>query len=156
MRPGTVSNLNKKIYERIKRWRNRAINANHPYVYLRYLKKRGLKGIRLFVSDACLALIESNHEFYPGAKWQRCVVHFYRNVFSVVPRRKVKQVAMMLKAIHASEDCQAAVQKPQAVVEKLEVLKLRQAAKMVRDTIIMISPLLTGGGLGPTTLLGRS
>jgi transposase-like protein len=36
------------------------------------------------------------------------VVHFYRNVFTVVPRGKVKQVAMMLKAIHASEDHAAA------------------------------------------------
>ena len=32
--PGTVSNLNKKIYERIEKWRSRPIEGNHPYVYL--------------------------------------------------------------------------------------------------------------------------
>ena len=36
---------------------------------------------------------------FPEAKYQRCTVHFYHNVFSVVPRSKVKLVAKMLKAI---------------------------------------------------------
>ena len=103
--------------------------------FLRHLKKRGLKGVRLFISDACLGLIESIQEFYPEARWQRCVVHFYRNVFSVVPKGKVKQVARMLKAIHASEDREAAVDKAKSVTEKLEALKLHQAAKKVRENI---------------------
>jgi transposase-like protein len=42
------------------------------------------------------------------AHWQRCTVHFYRNVFSHVPRPKMREVAAMLKAIHAAEDVQAA------------------------------------------------
>jgi transposase-like protein len=83
--------------------------------FLRHLKKRGLAGVRLFISDACLGLIESLHDFYPTARWQRCTVHFYRNVFTVVPRGKVKHVAMMLKAIHASEDLQAARDKAKSV-----------------------------------------
>ena len=40
-------------------------------------------------------------EVFPEAKYQRCTVHFYRNVFSVTPRSKVKLAAKMLKAIHA-------------------------------------------------------
>jgi hypothetical protein len=43
--------------------------------------------------------VENLAEFYPEAKWQRCVVHFYRNVWTAVPTGKVKQVAGMLKAI---------------------------------------------------------
>ena len=54
--------------------------------FLRHLKDRGLTGVRLVVSDKCLGLVESLGEFYPQASWQRCVVHFYRNVFTVVPR----------------------------------------------------------------------
>jgi putative transposase len=46
--------------------------------FLRELKQRGLKGVRMFVSDKCLGLVENFAEFYPEAKWQRCVVHFYR------------------------------------------------------------------------------
>ncbi len=152
--PGTVSNLNKKIYDQIEVWRNRPLEGSYPFVYLdgiwlkrswggsvenvsvlvgigvnddgyreiigvveglkedkeswknflRHLKDRGLKGVQLVISDKCLGLVESINEFYPEAKWQRCVVHYYRNVFSLVPRGKVKEVAAMLKAIHAQED----------------------------------------------------
>lgn len=103
--------------------------------FLRHLKERGLKGVKLVISDACLGLVESVGDFYPEAKWQRCIVHFYRNVFTVVPRGKVKNVAIMLKAIHASEDRQAASEKAEQVIKKLEAKKLRQAAAKVRDSI---------------------
>ena len=183
--PGTVSNLNKKIYARIEKWRNRPIESFYPYVYLdgivlkrtwadqvrnvsvlvaigvdadgyrqvlgvregakedkagwsgflRHLKKRGLKGVELVISDACLGLSESIGDFYPEAKWQRCIVHFYRNVFSVVPRGRVKKVSMMLKAIHASEDNEAATEKAQSVIKKLKRQKLNEAAKKLEDSI---------------------
>ena len=48
-------------------------------------------------------MLEAVGEVFPEAKYQRCTVHFYRNVFSVTPRSKVKLVAKMLKAIHAQE-----------------------------------------------------
>ena len=79
--------------------------------FLRELKQRGLTGVQLFVSDKCLGLVENFAEFYPEAKWQRCVVHFYRNVWTAVPTGKVKEVAAMLKAIHAQEDAKAAKEK---------------------------------------------
>ncbi len=160
--PSTVSSLNKKIYERIEKWRNRPIEGTHPYVYLdgivlkrswtgevrnisllvaigvnadgyreilgicegtkedkagwsgflRHLKERGLQGVELIGSDACLGLKESVGDFYPKARWQRCTVHWYRNVFSHVPSAKVRQVSLMLKAIHAQESFEAARKKP--------------------------------------------
>jgi len=97
------------------------------------LKKRGLKGVRLFVSDKCLGLVESLADFYPSALWQRCTVHFYRNVFSVVPRGKMKLVAAMLKAIHAQEDRKAALEKVEAVSKKLKSMKLFKASEMVKE-----------------------
>jgi transposase-like protein len=183
--PGTVSNLNKKVYSRIEEWRNQPIVGTHPYVYLdgialkrswggevknvsilvavgvasdgfreilgivegakedkagwtsflRHLKERGLSGVRLVISDACLGLTESLADFYPEAKWQRCTVHFYRNVFSVVPSGKVREVACMLKAIHASEDKDAAREKAEAVIRKLKEAKLSAAAKKVEEAI---------------------
>jgi len=101
--------------------------------FLRDLKSRGLTGVRLFVSDKCLGLIESLGEVYPEAKWQRCVVHFYRNVFTATPKGKMKMVAAMLKAIHAQEDLSAAREKSEAVILKLESMKLGKAAKIVRE-----------------------
>jgi len=44
--------------------------------FLRHLRERGLKGVKLVISDACIGLVESVNKFYPDAKWQRCVVHF--------------------------------------------------------------------------------
>jgi transposase-like protein len=76
--------------------------------FLKHLKERGLKGVELIISDACMGLVESAAEFFPDARWQRCTVHFYRNVFSHVPATKVREVATMLKAIHAAEDVEAA------------------------------------------------
>jgi len=45
------------------------------------------------MTDRCMGLIESLGDFYPEASWQRCIVHFYRNVFTAVPKGKVKEVA---------------------------------------------------------------
>jgi putative transposase len=103
--------------------------------FLRYLKERGLRGVQLFISDKCVGLVESLPEFYPESRWQRCVVHFYRNVFRLVPRGKVKDVAAMLKAIHAQEDLASAQDKAAAVVEKLQRQRLGQAAELVRAGI---------------------
>lgn len=103
--------------------------------FLRHLRGRGLKGVRLFVSDKCLGLVEALGECYPDAAWQRCVVHFYRNVFGVTPSGKVKEVAAMLKATHAQEDRASAEQKAEAVVAKLRETKLSRAAEIVEQGI---------------------
>jgi putative transposase len=99
--------------------------------FLKHLKERGLAGVRLIISDACLGLAESAAEFFPDAAWQRCIVHWYRNVFSHVPSTKVREIAAMLKAIHASEDIVAAREKAVRVVEKLAALRLTRAAELV-------------------------
>jgi putative transposase len=100
--------------------------------FLRQLKERGLKGVQLVISDKCLGLVEAAEEFYPEALWQRCVCHWYRNVFCDVPRTKMKEVAAMLKAIHAQEDRDAAQSKADAVADKLDEMRLKKAAQTVR------------------------
>ncbi|MCQ4772145.1 transposase, partial [Intestinimonas massiliensis] len=71
--------------------------------FFQWLRSRGLNGVKLIVGDKCLGMLEAVGEVFPEAKYQRCTVHFYRNVFSVIPHSKVKLVAKMLKAIHAQE-----------------------------------------------------
>ena len=85
------------------------------------------------ISDQCLGLVEALGAVLPEAQWQRCVVHFYRHVFTVTPSGKVKEVAAMLKAVQAQEDLAAARQKSAQVAEKLESLKLGKAAQMVPE-----------------------
>ena len=103
--------------------------------FLRDLKKRGLQGVQLVISDKCLGLVESLAEVFPDADWQRCVVHFYRNVFTMVPKGKVKDAAAMLKAIHAQEDRAEAKAKAHTVVKKLTQMKLKKAAELVKNGI---------------------
>ena len=184
--PGTVSNLNKKIYKKIEVWRNAPIKGSYPYVYLdgivlkrawagevrnvsllvaigvnsegyrdilgivegakedrigwsgflSHLKQRGLSGVQLIVSDACMGLMESMGAYYPDALWQRCTVHWYRNIFSHVPSTKVREVSLMLKAIHAQESRAAALKKVADVCERLCEMKLGKMAKWVRETVV--------------------
>jgi transposase-like protein len=103
--------------------------------FLKHLKGRGLNGVRLVTSDACLGLAESVAEFFPDAMWQRCVVHWYRNIFSHVPSTKVREIAAMLKAIHASEDIVAAQEKAIRVIEKLRALRLNRAAELAEAAV---------------------
>ena len=99
--------------------------------FLRQLKERGLQGVKMIVSDKCLGLVEAAGEFFKEAHWQRCVVHFYRNVWTQVPKSKVKEVSAMLKAIHAQEDKQAAKEKGYQVIAKLKAMKLSGASEIV-------------------------
>ena len=101
--------------------------------FLRYLRERGLEQIDLVVSDKSLGFLEALGEFYPEAKWQRCVVHFYRNVLHAVPRGKAKEVALMLKAVHAQEDKEAARRKSVEVISKLRAQRLEKAARIVES-----------------------
>ena len=184
--PGTISNLNKKAYENIERWRNRKLgSASYPYVYVDgiylkrcwgeefenvsvlvaigvtadgyreiigaaeglkedleswknffvWLKSRGLKGVKLIIGDKALGMVEAIGQVFPQAKYQRCIVHFYRNVFSVVPKQKVNETAKMLEAIHAQEDKTAAREKAKQVAEKLRGMKLSKAASKVEEFI---------------------
>lgn len=103
--------------------------------FLRHLKQRGLQGVQLITSDKSLGLVESIPEFYPEAAWQRCMVHWQRNVLSEVPRGKSREVAAMLKAIHAQEDKVAAMAKGRDVVEKLRAMKLAKAADLVQESL---------------------
>ena len=61
--------------------------------FFQWLRSRGLDGVKLVIGDKCLGMLEAVGEVFPEAKYQRCTVHFYRNVFSVTPRSKIKLVA---------------------------------------------------------------
>ena len=72
-------------------------------------------------------------EVFPEAAYQRCTAYFCRNVPSKVPRSKRKLVAGKLKAIHAQESFGASEEKARKVACDLEGMKLKEAAKVVRE-----------------------
>lgn len=83
------------------------------------------------VGDKCLGLMEAIGKVFPEAKYQRCMVHFYRNVLCATPRKRLKEVAAMLKAIHAQENKEAARLKARAVTTMLAAWKMKEAAAVI-------------------------
>ena len=101
--------------------------------FLLWLRGRGLKGVRMVTGDKCQGMVGALEEVSPQARYQRCTVHFYRSVFSKVPKQRRTLVAKMLKAIHAQESKEAAVAKAGEVAAGLEGMRLGAAAKVVRE-----------------------
>lgn len=101
--------------------------------FLSWLRSRGLRGVRMLAGDKAAGMVGSIAEVFPEAAYQRCTVHFYRNVLSKVPKSRRAKVAAMLKAIHAMESREASEAKALAVADELERMGLREAAKVVRE-----------------------
>ena len=72
--------------------------------FLRSLKARGLAGTRLVVSDAHTGLIAAIGTVMQGAAWQRCRVHFMRNVLTQVPKQSQEMVASIIRTVFAQPD----------------------------------------------------
>ena len=68
------------------------------------LKKRGLQGVDLVVSDNHTGLVQAIKKNFQGAKWQRCQTHFMRNILGRTPRHLRKELAAHLKLIFRAED----------------------------------------------------
>ena len=103
--------------------------------FFQWLRGRGLDGVKLIIGDKCMGMLEAVGEVFPEAKYQRCTVYFYRNVFSVVPKSKIKIVVKILKAIHSQESKKALREKAKAVVAELRAMKPKEAAKKVEADI---------------------
>ena len=101
--------------------------------FLSWLRSRGLRGVRMFTGDKAAGMVGSIAEVFPEAAYQRCTVHFYRNVLAKVPKTRRAKVAAMLKAIHAMESREASERKAAEVADELESMRLEGAAKAVRD-----------------------
>lgn len=101
--------------------------------FLLGLRERGLSGVRMVTGDKSAGMLGALAEVFPDAMYQRCTVHFYRNVLAKVPQRRRKAVAAQLKAIHAQESLAASVRKAKEVAESLRTSKLADAARIVEE-----------------------
>ena len=72
--------------------------------FLRSLKTRGLDGVKLVMSDAHTGLKKAIGTVFQSAGWQRCRVHFMRNVLAVVPKGSQEMVASIIRTIFAQPD----------------------------------------------------
>lgn len=83
--------------------------------------------------DRCRGMAGAPEEVFPQAGCQRCTVHFYRSVFSKVPRQKRAPVAKMPKAIRSQEPKEAAVAKAGEAAAGPEGMRPGAAARVVRE-----------------------
>ena len=96
---------------------------------------RGLKGVRLVTGDRCAGLVAAVNELLPGARYQRCMVHFERNILAKVNPKNRDWAADALKAIFSMESRDKALEKAESVAKDMEARKLREAAKCLREGI---------------------
>ena len=102
--------------------------------FCRYLKERGLRSAKLIISDKSLGIPEALGDFFPEAHWQRCAVHFYRDIMTVVPNTKVEKVMRLVKTIHSQESIKSSEAKASFVAQKLKEMKLNKAAGIIENS----------------------
>lgn len=98
--------------------------------FLRGLVSRGLKGVRLVISDAHEGLKQAIGQVLAGASWQRCRVHFMRDLLSEVPKGSREEVAAWMRTIFSQPD-QEAAKKQLGVVAGFFKGRFPQAAKLL-------------------------
>ena len=103
--------------------------------FFRGMIERGLKGVRLVVGDRCAGLVSTVNGMLPKARYQRCMVHFMRNVLSKVPPAHREWASAALKAVFAMESQESALAKAGTVAAEMESRRLRGAANRLREGI---------------------
>ncbi|MDX3763870.1 IS256 family transposase [Streptomyces sp. AK02-04a] len=87
--------------------------------FLRHLRKRGLNGVRLVIGDHHTGLVSAIRKVMIGAAYQRCRVHFLRNVFGVIPKDAGEMVAATIRTIFAQPNEKAVRDQVDTVAEML-------------------------------------
>jgi len=100
--------------------------------FLRTLKARGLTGVQLVISDAHQGLKTAIAAVLLGASWQRCRVHFMRNVLAQVPKGNAEMVAAAIRTIFAQPDA-AHVREQLDVIAGMLGRQLSKVETMLRD-----------------------
>jgi transposase-like protein len=100
--------------------------------FIRGLVARGLSGVRLVVSDDHRGLRQAIAAALPGACWQRCRVHFLRNLLGRVPKSAQTLVATLVRSIFDQVDASAVWAQHERVVEQLQE-RFREAANLLAE-----------------------
>jgi transposase-like protein len=100
--------------------------------FLGSLRARGLSGVELVISDAHAGLKAAIAKIFIGAAWQRCRVHFMRNVLSRVRKVEAQMVAALIRTIFAQADKGAAEAQLDEIADRLEA-RFPEVASMLND-----------------------
>lgn len=100
--------------------------------FLRGLVKRGLRGVRLVISDAHEGLKQAIGTVLTGASWQCCRVHFMRNLLATVPQGAREPIAAIVRTIFAQPDHATAMAQLRKVADGLRP-HFPRAATLLED-----------------------
>jgi transposase-like protein len=100
--------------------------------FLRSLVKRGLRGVRLVISDAHEGIRKALSTVLSGASWQRCRVHFMRNLLATIPHSAREPVAAIVRTIFAQPDKATAMTQLHKVADGLRT-RFAPAAALLED-----------------------
>lgn len=84
------------------------------------LKSRGLKDVDFITSDAHTGLVEAIKECFPGSTWQRCQVHFNRNILDKCPKRYVEGLASELSDLFNASTLSEARRVKESIIEEYQ------------------------------------
>lgn len=129
----SVSRLCKELEEAVEAFRNRPLTDEYPYIWLhatfpkireggrvqKTLIRRGLKGVKLVISDAHEGLKNAIACVLPGTSWQRCRVHCMRYILCHVARKQQGMVSAMVHTIFAQDNIDDARKQLRTVVAQL-------------------------------------
>ena len=105
------------------------------------LKERGLKGVKLVVSDAHGGLVSAIERYYPGTQWQRCQVHFKKNILDKVRNKDKAWIKQRLDDIFQAPD------------KRTGFIRLRQLIEDLSDKYPRVANLLENDGEDALTCL---
>jgi putative transposase len=105
--------------------------------FLRHLRERGLNGVRLVIGDHHLGLVKAIRKVMLGAAYQRCRVHFLRNVFAVISNEAGEMVAATIRTIFAQPTAEAVRTQLDTVADMLgkQFPKVREMLLAAKDDL---------------------
>jgi len=102
-------------------------------IFFEHLKERGLHGTELVISDAHPGLVSAIQKSFVGTSWQRCQVHFIRNIIEKVPRKDSKAFRESLKSIFRYTDIERARVAKSALIDEYSDKKRYEKACEILD-----------------------
>ena len=99
------------------------------------LKKRGLKGVQLVISDHHEGLQNAIKRHFQGASWQHCQTHFHRNIKGITPPKYQREVAQALKDVFNAPDHNTAQKRLSELMDTYEQILPNVVDKIDRDII---------------------
>ncbi|MGX7078526.1 IS256 family transposase [Globicatella sanguinis] len=101
--------------------------------FFNHLKERGLNGLKMVISDAHAGLVKAIKETFLNVSWQRCQVHFLRNILAKTPKKETKEFKEDIKALFRIQDIKIARLVKNELFKKYEGDKKYQASLTILD-----------------------